>query len=100
MLRRGRHRGRRTTRRGWGRSRSATTLQARHELELDAAVLRARRVQLAALEAGRIDDRLIGTVTDGGEAALFDARLDEVRLHGLGARLRERLVVFELAALL
>src|SRR5690606_24735859 len=48
------------------------------ELELDAAVLRARGVQLAALEARRVDNRLVRTEADRGEPALLDALADEV----------------------
>src|SRR5438128_1755763 len=44
---------------------------AADELELDAAVLRARSVQLAALEAVRVDDGLAVTVALGADAAFL-----------------------------
>src|SRR4029079_3038853 len=79
----------------------ATTRDERaHQLELDAAVLGARGVELRALEAGRRNNRLLVAEAGRGQATVLDALLDEVRLHCLGARLRERLVVGELAACL
>ena len=63
------------------------------QLELDAAVLRARGVQRAALEALRVLDRHGVAVALRGQAILGDALLDEVGLHRVGARLRQLLVV-------
>src|SRR5678815_408210 len=68
------------------------------QLELHAAVLRARGVELAAREVLGILERHGLAVALRGQPALVDALADEVRLDALGARLRERLVVGELAA--
>src|SRR5262249_34523647 len=72
--------------------------QRADQLELDAAVLGPRRVELAAGEVLRGLGRDRIAVALGGQAFLVDAPGDEVRLYRLGARLRQRGVVGELAA--
>src|SRR4051812_7555828 len=74
--------------------------QRADQLELDAAVLRPRGVQLVALEVLGALDRDRVAVALGGQPRLVDALADQVGLDRVGARLRQRLVVGELAATL